>query len=102
MTRRGADPRLGNGICEGSQDASEKKKGGDLKAMLESQPLNAELAKQYRSHTMRAAFLEQDRLDIAEATKSLARHMKEPTEWAWADLKRLVCYLRGNPRLIYE
>ena len=70
--------------------------------MLESQPLNAELAKQYRSHTMRAAFLEQDRPDIAEATKSLARHMKEPTEWAWADLKRLVCYLRGNPRLIYE
>ena len=105
-----ADPRHAEALIrdlgmEGAKPAktpAEKKKGSDLKAMLESQPLNAELAKQYRSHTMRAAFLAQDRPDIAEATKSLARHMKEPTEFAWADLKRLVRYLRGNPRLIYE
>ena len=105
-----ADPRhaealirdLGMETAKPAKTPAEKKKGSDLKAMLESQPLNAELAKQYRSHTMRAAFLAQDRPDIAEATKSLARHMKEPTEFAWADLKRLVRYLRGNPRLIYE
>ena len=105
-----ADPRhaealirdLGMESAKPAKTPAEKKKGSDLKAMLESQPLNAELAKQYRSHTMRAAFLAQDRPDIAEATKSLARHMKEPTEFAWADLKRLVRYLRGNPRLIYE
>ena len=105
-----ADPRhaealvrdLGLESAKAAKTPAEKKKGSDLKAMLEAQPLNAELQKAYRSHTMRAAFLAQDRPDIAEATKSLARHMKEPTEWAWADLKRLVRYLRGNPRLIYE
>ncbi|CAE7372762.1 GIP, partial [Symbiodinium sp. CCMP2592] len=105
-----ADPRhaealirdLGMETAKPAKTPAEKKKGSDLKAMLESQPLNAELAKQYRSHTMRAAFLAQDRPDIAEATKSLARHMKEPTEFAWADLKRFVRYLRGNPRLMYE
>ena len=64
--------------------------------------MNEAMQRSYRSITMRAAFLAQDRPDIAEATKSLARHMKAPNEAAWADLKRLGRYLRGKPRLVYE
>ena len=64
--------------------------------------MNEAMQRSYRSITMRAAFLAQDRPDIAEATKSLARHMKAPNEAAWADWKRLGRYLRGKPRLVYE
>ena len=53
----------------------------------------------YRSLTMRAAFLSQDRPNLAEATRSLARHMKTRNESAYNDLKRLGRYLRGRQRL---
>ena len=81
---------------------AEKKKQGEALKSMEMPPMNEAMQRSYRSITMRAAFLAQDRPDIAEATKSLARHMKAPNEAAWADLKRLGRYLRGKPRLVYE
>jgi hypothetical protein len=48
---------------------------------------------QYRSLTMRGAYLAQDRIDINEATKTLARDMKTPRESSWERLVRLGKYL---------
>ncbi len=54
----------------------------------------------FRSLVMRASYLAQDRGDIAEAVKSLARRMSAPTEANFRDLKRLGRYLRGKPRAV--
>ena len=54
----------------------------------------------FRSVTMRAVYLAQDRQDIAEATKNLSREMKEPSEASVRDLKRLGRYLKHRPRLV--
>ena len=47
---------------------------------------------------MRAKYLEQDRLDISEAVKALSQFMAHPREGHMAELKRLIRYLRGQPR----
>eukprot|EP00971_Amphidinium_carterae_P191515 3800238-Amphidinium_carterae.1 len=47
---------------------------------------------------MRAAYLGQDRVDIAETVRCLARAMSKPREGHMAQLKRLARYLRGAPR----
>ena len=49
---------------------------------------------------MRAAFLAQDRGDIGEAVKCLARSMAKPTAGAWRDLKHLGKYLLGKPSVV--
>jgi hypothetical protein len=54
--------------------------------------LDAAQSQQYRSHVMRAAYLAQDRPDLSDTTKSLARDMQTPREGSWARLKRLVRY----------
>ena len=105
-----ADPRhvealvreLGLEKAKAVRTPAEKKKQGEAMKTLEMPPMNDAMQRSYRSITMRAAFLAQDRPDIAEATKSLARHMKAPHEAAWSDLKRLGRYLSGKPRLVYE
>ena len=105
-----ADPRhweaivreLGLEKAKPAKTPAEKKKHGEVMKSLELPPLNDGLQRQYRSLTMRAAFLAQDRPDLAEATKSLARHMKTPNESAYNDLKRLGRYLRGRQRLVFE
>ena len=74
-----------------------KKKHEELERILHSRPLNAERTKHYRSVTMRAAYLGQDRPDIAEPVKSLAQSMSKPTEESWSDLKRLARYLASTP-----
>ena len=56
--------------------------------------------KLYRSNTMRAAYLSQDRVDIAETVKCLSRAMAAPREEHLAQLKRLVRYLKGRPRCV--
>ena len=81
--------------AEPAKTPAEKKKHREAMKTLESPPLD-EMQRQYRFLTMRAAFLAQDRPDIAEATKSLARHMKAPRESAFNDLKGLGRYLRGD------
>ena len=80
----------------------DKKKHSEVMKTLELPPLDEGMQRKYRSLTVRAAFLAQDRPDIAETTKCLARHMKAPNEAAFNELKRLVRYLRGRPRLVYE
>ena len=53
---------------------------------------------------MRASYLSQDRADISEAVKCLARSMAKPREASMQELNRLARYLKGRPRcvLIYE
>ena len=71
-------------------------------AEFNSAALSPEQAQLYRSLTMRAAYLAQDRPDIGEATKRLARHMKTPTEGAFQSLKRLARYLKKYPAACLE
>ena len=56
----------------------------------------------YRSVTMRAQYLAQDRPEIQFAFKELARGMQKPTNKHWAALKRLARFLQGKPRLIWR
>ena len=66
---------------------------------IESSPLlEGAMATAYRSGTMRAAYLGQDRVDIAETVKRLSRAMAHPREGHLAQLKRLARYLKGAPR----
>ena len=75
-----------------------KKKATDYEVV--SPKLGTEGATLYRSLTMRAAYLGQDRADIQVAVKELARNMKEPTEQNMGDLKRLARYLKLRPRVV--
>ena len=54
----------------------------------------------FRSLTMRACYLGQDRTDIQFAAKELARDNQTPTEASFAALKRLGRYLIGKPRVV--
>ena len=54
----------------------------------------------YRSATMRAAYLNQDRVDITETVKNLARAIANPRECHMVQLKRLARYLKGKPRTV--
>ena len=47
---------------------------------------------------MRCAHLAQDRVDISEAIKCLARAMSKPKEGHTTQLKRVARYLKGVPR----
>ena len=49
---------------------------------------------------MRAAYLNQDRVDITETTKNLARAMANPRVGHMVQLKRLARYLKGKPRTV--
>jgi hypothetical protein len=62
--------------------------------------LDARTTSQYRSLTMRGAYLAQDRAEIQFATKELARRMKNPTTGSWEGLKRLGRFLLGKPRSV--
>eukprot|EP00971_Amphidinium_carterae_P270290 5362917-Amphidinium_carterae.1 len=50
----------------------------------------------YRSGVMRMAYLSLDRPDLAHAVKCLSRHMQQPTQSDWADLKRVGRYLYSH------
>ena len=62
--------------------------------------LTGEDVTKYRSLTMRASYLSQDRSDICDTVKILARKMKEPNEADMGDLKRLGRFLKGKPRVV--
>ena len=49
---------------------------------------------------MKAAYLAQDRPDISETVKCLSQFMSSPREAYLQDLKRLVRYSEGRPRLV--
>ncbi len=56
----------------------------------------------YRSCVARANYLAQYRADIAYAVKEACRDMANPTASSWEKVKRVVRYLKGEPRVVYE
>ena len=105
-----ADPRHAEAVVkalglEKSKEvttASEKVSQEEAFRAMELPPLKAEQASQYRSLVMRCAYLSQDRVDLCESVKSLARFMSSPTEHSWTRLKRLGRYLKGHLRVVQE
>ena len=80
---------------------SEKKRLADVVSASGLPPLDPERASFYRSLVMRAQFLAQDRADVSsESVKSLTRWMQSPTDARMKDLKRLVRYIAGKPRVV--
>ena len=55
----------------------------------------------YRSWTMRASYLSQDRCELQFAAKELARRMQQPNTKNMQAFKRLVRFLKGNPRCLF-
>ena len=82
-------------IEAGSEQRSVEQQHRDAASPL----LSREDAGRYRSLCMRAAYLAQDRMGIAEATKTLARNMASPNEASWRLLKRLGRYLKKHPNM---
>ena len=78
------------------QPSAKQEKTADLT------PLSASRKAEYRSNTMRLAYVAQDRPDIQYASKELARHMNDPTQWDESQLKRAVRYLKGCGRLVQQ
>ena len=64
--------------------------------------LNESEATQFRALAARANYLSSDRTECAYATKELCRFFATPTKTGVEQLKRLVRYLIGAPRLIWE
>ena len=54
----------------------------------------------YRSWTMRASYLSQDRCELQSAVEELARRMQQPNTKNVQALKRLVRFLKGSPRCL--
>ena len=79
---------------------SEKKCFEDMLADEISPALDEAQTTVYRSLTMRGSYLAQDRGDIAETVKTLARSMKEPKECDMVCLKRFGRFLKGKPRVV--
>ena len=100
-----ADPRHADIIVQslGLANALEAVVTPGLKQKVDAAadtPLPANEAQAYRSLTMRAAYIAEDRPHLKFATKELARSMQCPTSGSWEALKRLGRYLLGTPRLI--
>ena len=64
-----------------------------------ARPLPPEEATKYRSLTMRIAYLSQDRPDLSEVSKTMARGMQTPLESHMEILKRCVRYLIKYPSM---
>ena len=62
--------------------------------------LGAEDRAYYRSWTIRASYLSQDRCDLQFALKKLPRRMQQPNTKNVQALKRLVRFLKGSPRCL--
>eukprot|EP00929_Paragymnodinium_shiwhaense_P048611 TRINITY_DN24555_c0_g1_i1.p1 TRINITY_DN24555_c0_g1~~TRINITY_DN24555_c0_g1_i1.p1 ORF type:complete len:587 (+),score=99.23 TRINITY_DN24555_c0_g1_i1:363-2123(+) len=83
----------------GAETPAEKRSAEQQLKDAQSAPLSKSQASLFRSLTMKAAYLAQDRADIAEATKGLARSMQSPNEAAWERLRRLGKYLARYPQV---
>ena len=64
--------------------------------------LSREEATLYRALSARANFLSQDKPDINFATKELCREFAAPNQKSHLRPKRLIRYLVGLPRLVYQ
>ena len=63
---------------------------------------DSDIIKQFRSLTMRAHYLSEDRYDIKFACKELARDMKSPTQHSLKKLKHLGRFLMERPRQVQK
>ena len=105
-----ADPKHGRAIVEtlGLQDAKavptpSVKLTAEEAAEQASAPAMAPAdCTKFRSVVMRAAYMAQDRPDLAEAVKTLSRRMVSPTAGDMMRLKRLGRYVLGRPRASLE
>ena len=93
---------LGMETCKPVKSPNEKLTAEALAKRLELDVVDPHRISQYRSLTMRAAFLAQDRPDLSETVKCLARKMQGPTEADFGDLKRLARYLKGKMRMVQK
>ena len=62
--------------------------------------LDAENRACYRSWTMRASYLSQDRCELQFAVRELARRMQQPNAKNMQALKHLMRFLKGSPRCL--
>ena len=60
--------------------------------------LKKEDATRYRPARKRLSYLAQDRLDLAETAKHLAKRMSEPREFDFVSMRRAARYLVGKPK----
>ena len=65
------------------------------------QPMSGSDATRYRAIVARCNFLSIDRPDLMFASKECSRHMSNPTNGAWAAIKRVGRYLISRPRLVH-
>ena len=88
--------------CKPVKSPNEKLTAEALAKRMELDVVDPHRISQYRSLTMRAAFLAQDRPDLSETVKCLARKTQGPTEADFGDLKRLARYLKGTMRMVQK
>ena len=81
-----------------AQAPSGKRRHDELEGILHSADLDPQRATRFRSNVMRAAYLGQDRPDIAEPVKCLTQLMHKPNEDGWCELKKLARYLAARPK----
>ena len=89
------------GLAEGGKPVKTpriRKNAEQAEADGRSAILEPARATQFRSGTMRLAYVSQDRPDIAEAVKHLTTRMSAPRESDLQELKRLVRYIKYRPR----
>ena len=87
------------GLIQGNVDKTPRVKlSAEADAIANSTILEGEQAALFRSGTVRCAYLAQDRADISEAIKCLARGMSKPRTGHMMQLKRVARYLEGVPR----
>ena len=105
-----ADPRhaeilvqqmgLGDGRSKPAVTPGVKPADDDDEGAADDELLDDEGRSNYRSWTMRASYLGLDRPEIQFTCKELARHMQGPRQSNLKALKRLVRFLKGQPRCI--
>ena len=88
--------------CKPVKSPNEKLTAEALAKRRELDVVDPHRISQYRSLAMRAAFLAQDRPDLSETVKCLARKTQGPTEADFGDLKRLARYLKETVRMVQK
>ena len=88
--------------CKLVKTPSEKMSATEANLKLTTPTITPDRVSFFRSLVMRASYVAQDRPDIAEVVKCLSRRMHEPKESDFQDLKRLVRFLKGKPRVLLK
>ena len=90
------------GLAEANVVVTPGAKAREGKGEQPEQTLDRAEATRYRACVAKANYLSQDRPDIAFAVKEACRDMAAPTAASWGKVKRVVRYLKGEPRVVYE